>query len=281
MKKLNFWLLASLFAASFAVVACGDEEEPVGPNGGGNGNDSTQVNPNDTTKVPGSDAVTVNDLIGTWTVNSTDNQYVAVFTADSVTIIENGLIQSQEKYTVENGVVKFGNYMQSTPGLLYDKSVLVIKQLFKTEEGTEEMFGMILFKQGKEINTPKEDIQGQWCWYEETDSTVIIRTAIKFQGDNFEVIITPRGERYVGTYVYWAGMIKLQVTDAYTSREEGTGYGSLWGRMNPQTLECDDWRTLNPDHWHIDAVSHTPFIANGDEAYGFIANLPAILKLKK
>ena len=67
----------------------------------------------------------------------------------------------------------------------------------------------------------------------------------------------------------------------YTSREEGTGYGELWGRMDPKTLECSDWRTLDKEYWTVDAVSDNPFIANGDEAYGFVANIPSIMKKKK
>lgn len=266
MKKLNFWLLASFFVAAFALSACGDDDETQDPN-------------NHT--VTGGDAVTVNDLIGTWTTNSTDNSYVVTFTANEVTITENGQQTFSGNYAVENGVVKYAGNMESVPGLLYNKSVLVIKDVYTDERGRQENLGVILFKQGKQVVTPKADIQGQWCWYSEFIDEEIIRTAIKFEGDNFELIITPWGERYVGTYVYEAGIIKLTVTAGYTSREEGTGYGELWGRMDPKTLECDDWRTLNQDHWHVDAVSHTPFIANGDEAYGFIANLPALLQKKK
>ena len=268
MKNFNFWLLASLFVAAFTLSACGDDEENGNNNGGGNG-----------------ESVTVNDLVGTWTINSTDNSYVAIFTQDQVTLKENGEVEFQGPYSVKDGVVSVnynGQEFKSVPGLLYGKSVLVMKQVIKNDQDENEMLGMILFKEGKTVTATSNDIQGFWCWYEESgEEGLIIRTALKINGDNFELIITPWGERYVGTYVYSNGIIKLNVTAAYTSREEGTGYGTLWGRMNPQTLECDDWRVLNQDHWHVDAVSHTPFIANGDEAYGFIANLPAILEKKK
>jgi hypothetical protein len=51
--------------------------------------------------------------------------------------------------------------------------------------------------------------------------------------------------------------------------------------MDPKTLECDDWRTLDRENWHVDAMSDNPFIANGDEAYGFVANIPSIFSKKK
>ena len=263
MKKKNLWLLASLFAAVFTLSACGDDEEgPNEPNG----------------------PVTTNDLVGTWTINSTDDNYVAMFTQDQVTFKMNGEVRFRGGYTVNDGVVKYtwdGGTYESVPGLLYDKSVLVMKETVKSIDGNEEMLSMILFKKGKTVNATSDDIQGLWCWYSQFDGRSIIRTAIKIEDNRFELTITPWGERYVGTYTYKNGFLKLNVSKAYTSREEHTGYGELWGRMDPETLECDDWRTLDEDYWHVDAVSDGPFIANGDEAYGFVANLPAIFQKKK
>jgi hypothetical protein len=264
MKKKNLWLLASLFAAVFTLSACGDDDEPEGPN--------TPSGP-----------VTTNDLVGTWTINSTDDDYVATFTQDQVTFKMNGEVQFRGGYTVTDGVVKYtweGGTYESVPGLLYDKSVLVMKETIKSVEGNEELLSMILFKQGKTVNAKSEDIQGFWCWYSRFGEQTIIRTAIKIQGSRFELTITPWGERYIGTYSYKNGILKLNVSEALTSREEHTGYGELWGRMDPLTLECDDWRPLDEEHWHVDAVSDGPFIANGNEAYGFVANLPAIFQKK-
>lgn len=270
MKKIfSFVAVAFCFCAlTTTFISCGND-------------DDQKKDPNSETNVPNSDAVTKSDLIGTWTSNSTDFVYAATFTADDVTLTENGQQTFKGQYTVENGVVKFGVGLESAPGLLYDKSVLIMKSISTDDRGRKETLGMILFKQGKEINIPKEDIQGQWCWYSVFINDEIIRTAIKFEGDNFELIITPWGERYVGTYVYSNGIIKLNVSDGYTSREEGTGNGELWGRLDPYTLECDDWRTLYRENWHVDAVSHTPFVANGSEAYGFIANIPTVLQKKR
>ena len=235
--------------------------------------------------VPNSDEVTVDDLVGMWTVNSTDNSYVAIFTEDEMTIEENGELMFSGKYSIKDGVVTIpGNNdseIQSVPGLLYNKSVMVLKQIYKSEGYNEEMLGWVLFKQGKTVTATSDDIQGLWCWYSDFGEDEIIRTAIKIDGDKFEVIITPWGERYVGTYSYQNGILHLNVTDAFTSREEHTGNGELWGRMDPKTLECDDWRVLDRENWHVDAVSENPFIANGDEAYGFVANIPCILKKKK
>ena len=235
--------------------------------------------------VHNSDAVTDEDLVGTWTVNSTNNSYVVIFTDNEVIFEENDSVTFRGEYSLNDGVVTIpmgeGAEFRSVPGLLYDKSVMVVKEVYKNDRGEEEMLSFVLFKQGKTVTATSDDIQGFWCWYSEFGEEKIIRTAIKIDGDRFELIITPWGERYVGTYTYQAGILHLNVTDGFTSREEHTGYGELWGRMDPQTLECDDWRVLDREYWHADAVSENPFIANGDEAYGFIANIPCILKKKK
>lgn len=298
MKKIYYLCLwAGLTFGPLTFTACGDDDNDSTQTENNNKDNNTQKNdstsnntPSDSTavEVPNSDVVTLNDLLGTWVTNSTDNNSVVKFTKDSITILNNGQLEHQSTYTLKDGVVSYPGFngvtYQSVPGLLYNKSVMVIKQIMKDEmRGTEEMLGMILFKQGKNVTATKNDIQGLWCWYSDfgNDSVPIIRTAIKIDGDNFEIIITPWGERYVGSYTYTNGLLHLEVTAAYTSREEHTGNGSLWGRMDPYTLECDDWRTLDHDYWHIDAISDTPFIANGNEAYGFIANIPSVLQKKE
>lgn len=235
--------------------------------------------------VPNSDEVTDEDLIGTWTTNNTNNSYMATFTENEVIFVENGEETFRGEYSLNDGMITIplqqGVEFRSVPGLLYDKSVMVLKNIYKNDRGEEEHLGVILFKQGKTVTATSDDIQGFWCWYDDFGGEEIIRAAIKIEGDRFEVIITPWGERYVGTYSYQNGILHLNVTDGFTSREEHTGNGDLWGRMDPKTLECDDWRVLDRDHWHADAVSENPFIANGDEAYGFIANIPSILERKK
>ena len=261
-------LFAGLTFGTLTFTACGDDDGDSGKS-----------------EVPNSTSVTTDDLIGTWTINSTDNDYVAVFTKNQVTITSNGVVEIQANYTIKNNKVVFsGNNdatFESASGLLYGKSVLVLKQVSNRGDGEDENLGMILYKQGKTVTATSQDIQGFWCWYEQWGEDEIIRSAIKIEGNNFELTITPWGERYIGTYTYANGFIHLNVTQGLTSREEHTGSGSLWGRMDPKTLECDDWRTLDRENWHVDAMSDNPFIANGDEAYGFVANIPSIFSKKK
>lgn len=57
MKKINFWLLASLFTAALTLTACGGDDDGPSGNPGGNGGGEEQVD---------EPALTINDLKGTW-----------------------------------------------------------------------------------------------------------------------------------------------------------------------------------------------------------------------
>ena len=97
----------------------------------------------------------------------------------------------------------------------------------------------------------------------EEDKTV--RIAYKFDGDNFEIIIVPWGQRYTGTYTYGKGKVTLNTTAGYTSREPGTGDGWGEGDLDPVTL-VGNWSTLNEDRWYN--PTEGIFFAIGDEAFG-------------
>jgi hypothetical protein len=278
MKKFYYLcLMAGLTFGSLTFTACGDDDDSNNnqqQNDNNNGKDSTTV-------VPNSDAVTVDDLIGIWSVNSTDNEYVAEFTKDEIILKANGKVEYQSKYTLKDGVISYSGLndmqYQSVPGLLYGKSVMVIKQLYNNGQDEDVMLGMILFKQGKTITATKNDIQGTWCWAHPADD---IRMAFKFDGDNFEVILPAWGQKYVGDYPYTNGFVKFHLTGAYTAREEHTGYGDGNGRLNPVTLECDDWRVLDKENWHPEIFNDGMFIVNGEDAYGYIGG-PGVYKKKK
>ena len=263
MKKLNLWLLASLFVAAFTLSACGDDD------------DSPSVPPAD---VPDGTIPAGNDLIGTWTVNSTDESYTFTFTQAELTCKTKSGVNYQGSYTLKDGVLSYGGH-EYKPALLKNKSVLVFKVLVKDGEGKEyEELAMILFKKGASVSTSSDELQGKWHWYMFGD-TQYIRAGWKFDGNKFELVITPWGEKYVGTYTYSHGIVNLKVTAAYTSREPHTGYGSGEGSLDPSTLEAT-WNVLDADHWHIDAADEGPFIVNGAEAYGCVANLMCLYHKK-
>lgn len=221
------------------------------------------VTPPDT----GAEPVTANDLTGEWEDGGLgfSRDYKLIFSGNQVTVMLGDNTVYQGNYTLSDNVVSFvvnGITYKSFAGLAGGKSVLIMKQV----SGDSEEWGFVLVKKGKTISTKKEDIQGDWLWWDTFgDEGEIVRIAYMFSGNNFEMIITPWGQRYTGTYTYEGGIVKLEFQQGYTSREEGTGYGSLWGDLNPVTLECD-WKPLYQEHWNFDSLNG-PFFVVGNEAF--------------
>lgn len=243
---------------------------------------------------PSVDPISAIDLSGEWEDGGLGYScgYSLSFNKNDVFVKEDGNVVYQGQYTIENNVVSFvmdGVTYRSAAGLAGEKSVLMVKRVIvdtnqtrmtrAADNGEQEELAFVLVKKGKTINTNKADIQGQWlCWWTPSpEEGMIVRMAFKFEGDNFEVIITPWGQKYTGTYTYVNGIVTFNVKAGFTSRQEGTGYGSLWGDLDPVTLE-GTWRTLYQEYWTF--VDGGPFIAIGDEAFGLIL-LPSLCTRKK
>ena len=268
MKKLNLWLLASLLVATYTLTACGDDDSKS--------NDDSKAP--ESVEVPGGTELTAENIVGTWTINGTDDSHTYIFTKTDVTISYNSQVGYKGAYTLKDGLLTI---QENTfkPVLLKKNNVLILKIVAKDNNDKEyEELGMILYRKGAAISVSSDEIQGDWRWYMFGD-TEFTRTGMKFNGNKFELVIVPWVEKYVGTFTYANGIISLNVTDGFTSREEGTGYGSGEGDMDPNTLE-GNWKTLDKDHWHVDAVDNGPFIVNGTEAYGIVANLMALFHKK-
>jgi hypothetical protein len=273
MKKLNFWLFASLFIAAFTLTACGDDDE-----------DTTTATPPTVPSETSTESVTVDDLKGTWKYDFYGTTYE--FTENTFTVKMQDEETYTANYTLKDGVISYsytfdGKAEKGSANvyLMYNKSVLAMKA--KPVDGDDYSIreaATILYRNGQAPNTPKSDIQGEWHWYMRGEVDYV-RGAYKFEGDNFELIVTPWGQKYTGTYAYQGGFLTLNITNGYTSREEGTGDGWGEGDLDPKTLECD-WKTLNRDRWAFEPGMIAPFIVNGTEAYGALANLPCVFYKK-
>jgi len=236
-------------------------------------------------KKEGAATPTKADLIGTWT--ATEMSYT--FTENEVTIIQYGEQYYKGPYTYENGVLTYQtaedieNNTKTTANvkLLYDNTVLVLKfavtDPYELESGIVER-AELYFKDGKTPVTPKEDIQGKWFWYYGNEKET--RGGIKIDGDNIEFIITAWSLRFVGTYTYNGGILKIEAKEIYSGRSQtGEGFGP--GGLNPETLECDNWFKLTPEvieegGYAYEDLLTFPFISDGKVAYSSFAGLPAI-----
>ena len=273
MKKKYLWLLMSLFVAAFTLSACGGDDD----------DDTTTATPPTVPSETSTEKVNTSDLKGTWKYDFYGLSYV--FT-DSTFVVSQGQTAYTANYTLKDGVISY-NYMlngQTQKGtaniyLLYNKNVLVMKAKPADGDGYSiSEAATILYRNGNAPTTNKSEIQGEWHWYMKGDTTYV-RGAYKFNGDNFELIVTPWGQKYTGTYTYEGGFVTLNITNGYTSREPGTGYGFGEGDLDPETL-VGTWNTLNRDHWAFDPGMVEPFLVNGTEAYGSLANLPCVFYKK-
>lgn len=221
-----------------------------------------------------------NNLIGTWEATGEQVKNVFTFTNDKLThseyflkdgswtlVRENGW---ESSYSLENGILSY-NEESFTTKLLYNNTALAILGPGYVQH--------ILYKQGATISATLQDIQGDWRWYMDGD-VQNTRVAVQINGNNMTLIIVPWGQRYDGTITYANGYIHFEVTSAYTSREEGTGEGWGEGELNPVTLEAN-WKPLDSGSWMYFDTQGMPFVADGDVAYGILANLPGVYQKKK
>lgn len=264
MKKWNLWLFASLFTAVFTLAACGDDDDE------------------DVTPPPGNGA-SVSDLEGTWKSPITESTYV--FKGNKLAVDKLAVEEYGNKYegtfTLKDGEITFTytedgvqETMKGKVSMLYGKQVLVIKAKpeggeIPTDEGAE-----VLFKNGVAPNTPVSDIQGKWFWYMYGQKEMV-RGAMIIKDNNFEMIIGVWGQKYTGSFTYQGGVMKLNITNGFTSREPGTGYGDGYGNLNPATLE-GQWSELDKEYWTIENSMQAVFIAATTEAYGTMVGMPVI-----
>ena len=260
MKKLNLWLLASLFVAAFTLTACGDDDDSVTP--------------------PPTPDGPVNSIEGTWKSPFTGITYV--FSGDKFSVKDAEGLQKEGTFTITDGVITCTyseDGKQKTESgkvaTLYQKQVLVIK--FKPEDGEGYSISEaaeVLYKDGVAPTTPVEDIQGNWYWYMKGDENVN-RAGMMINGNKFVMIIGAWGQKYTGTFTYEKGVMTLNITNGFTSRQPHTGYGMGYGNLDPATLD-GTWYVLDKEYWTMEDGMTTIFISAGSEAYSEMANLPVV-----
>lgn len=287
MKKFLSFAAFAMFACALTFVSCGSDDDDNGP----------APTPSDQNKNTEGENANANDLVGVWEAIGEQVKSVYTFTDKELTIEDyyldyqtNQWKKSEQEdykgaYTLNNGILSYimsynqqeverRDTVEVVAKLLYNKTALALLSSMRNDQGDEYSVNQILYKKGANIPAKIEDIQGDWRWYMHGDKTYT-RVAVQIKDNNMTLIIVPWGQRYDGTITYENGYINMKVEAAYTSREEGTGEGWGEGDLNPETLEAN-WKTLNRDSWMYYELGYMPFIANGSEAYGILANLPGV-----
>lgn len=271
MKKMAIWALAAL---ALLAVSC-DKDNTTGEG---------DVN------------LTASALVGTWTITGDDFSDKWIFTTNTLT---KDMIQykTEGTYTVENGTIAYNitkawnkdgeswverqveEYEKATmyiqAKLIYDGSVLIFNYVVEENpddphQNTEDT-SYFLFKVGGTISPDTKPLQGTWNWYRHDSDKSYIRSRIIFNGNQFELIITPWSEKYEGTYTYRDGWITCNISATFSGRnEQGEGWGE--GGIDPATL-TGTWYPFEDVRFKF-GLSF-PFVADGEFAYSILANLPA------
>ena len=233
---------------------------------------------------------TKEDLIGTWeTKYMHDYEYYAItFTEDEMITTElykwgdnPGPYYAAIPYTWEDGVITLmypasdGDeaYTETkTVSFMYDNSVLVLKSNPFEDESIEE--AEVWIKKDKLPDTSDAKLDGKWFCYHHGNRNQV-SSGLWINGDKAEFIIGAWASRMVGPYTYENGVLYLHPTEYYFGRDlDDWGYG----RIDPATLECSRWDKIDYNPGYITGNEPFPetfvFFVNGDEAYGWYANMP-------
>ena len=228
---------------------------------------------------------TKEDLFGTWEVRGQEEDgemsISYTFTENALTISEEGMTPIVCTYTFKDGILTYTypatewseaeTYVKKVL-LLYDKSILVLKsQPSDYESDIEE--AETFFKEGKTPNISGVNFDGKWFNYHAGHKDEV-RLGIWINGNNFDFIIGAWAARMKGTYTFEHGILSLHPTEYYVGRgPDDAGYG--W--IDPATLESPKWVQVEQFDFPIQPVPTTfVFIPNGDEIYGWFANLPCL-----
>lgn len=228
----------------------------------------------DDSREPGPD-VNENLLVGTWEVAAEDYVNIYIFNKDHTFSLSSSLANDEPvlrgTYSVSGDILTLTmdsivNTMRIV--MMYQNNVMALCYNVEGQEdwGIVENFEL-LYRQGASFNTPVADIQGKWWWHRGNDS--IIRGALTVSGNNFEYIIPVWREFMTGHLEYQNGKINFHV-DQFKIRD-----------YNDVSLEhlYDDWHLPQPEDYQQEpsfGMNFTrPFVANGNEAFSIMANLPA------
>lgn len=297
MKKYFVW--AILFALP-VLAACDKDKDKDGEEKGGGG---------------ASTEVTVNNLAGTWFLNSEEESEII---EETLIFSNNGAFSSEATYFYYEGGSKTIGSQYKTEGTykLLDGNLIVaetkkaqyrysnngqmsewmddeynlstdtmnVSLLYKgavvlftpVVEDYESQATSFFFRKGANLPNDKSELQGTWYWYEYGEQDMV-RVAVKFSDDEIDMIITPWGQRYTGKYTYKDGIVKIGETTFYTSRDK-SGYHDVINYTDPYKTE---WRTPEADDYYQnrypDGFSF-PFVVDGKTAYSEFVGLSPIYK---
>ncbi len=131
---------------------------------------------------------------------------------------------------------------------------------------------MVFYKKDAKIEMNSKDVQGTWLWFmDRNDGQYDVRTAMIFDGDNFDFIIPSWGQRMKGTFTCENGYINFHVTKYLVNEARPCGiddYKNGYEEPSPNS-----WNSEPPFGKDFTRL----FLPLGDFAFSNVANLPCRL----
>ena len=133
------------------------------------------------------------------------------------------------------------------------------------------------FKKGAKLPSDKSELQGTWFWMEQyfNPGDRAVRVAVKFDGDNIDLIVCPWSQRFICKYTYKDGIVSStgEVTFRTLWRVDGAN------ELNPTNPFDSEWLpTYDPEQYtgNLSDGFSFPFIVNGKNAYSRFVGLSPI-----
>lgn len=173
-----------------------------------------------------------------------------------------------------------GETSYSIVTLLKNGAVMMIEYAFDDEDDYQSSSKDInfYFKKGAKLPSDKSELQGTWFWYDSPrkgGDEKVVRVAVKFDGDNIDLIVAPWSQRFICKYNYKDGIVSSvgEVTFRTLWREDGAN------EMNWQNPYDSEWLpSYDPEQYtgNLSDGFAFPFIVDGKTAYSLFVGLSPV-----
>lgn len=274
MKNINFLLLA---AVSLSFFSCDKNEE----------------NPNSS----------ADDLIGTWyegvnpeALDEGAETVSLTFTADGKIMDVSNWMKYEGTYSFEKGVLSVThekawekdyntNNWVELPDSMFSRVPTVMGSPKFLNNGSEMVFrfsdftmhqdvesAILYYKKGATEPSDIKALKGSWIYFMGPVSDQVVRVAVKFDGNKYDLFIPVWHQRESGTFEYKKGMV-IPNPDKWYSRPWEVP-DSTFEEYDPKNLEL--YWTEEKESQKGSIVGPFGFVIDGSEAYGQIVGLPAV-----
>lgn len=297
-KKFLSWALIALPL----LAACDDDEKINNEEGGGGSNEVTMSN------LTGEwvfNISQVSESVEESLVIKADGSFVnetTYYYYERGTKIINSLHRTEGKYKLEGTTLigkitkaqyRYANWRNNTyqglsdwendedivtndtaqVSLLRGGTVMIMQSEFEYEEDMA-----IYFKKGSNLPNNKSELNGTWfsMFASKYDNeTEEINIAIKFDGDNIDLIVVPWSQRFICKYTYKDGIVSSEgeVTFRTLWRENGAN------EMNMENPFESEWLpTYDPEQYtgNLSDGFSFPFIVDGKKAYSLFVGRASV-----